>query len=170
MDIQRQCRQNSLPHGAEGEQDVPRVLPTDRGGAADRSDPLLRGQGARQHADARHLLPVHAAAHHPGRRLLHAQPALLRPPGHDPAVRRGRHHLQHADHRPLPVGGGPDRPVRLRDAPLGHVPLLGAHLGRRPCGRARRLRGDPRQRDPLHRSIWRVFAQRRCDSGVVPYV
>lgn len=59
------------------------------------------------------------------------------------------------------MGRGPVGPVRLRPAAAGHVPVLGADLRRRSGGRAGRLRGDPRQRGPLHRRLRRVAAQRR---------
>lgn len=142
-------------------------MPADRGRASDRRAGVSRDQRAREHADAQHLLPVHVAAHHPGRGLLHAQQAVLRPLGHDPAVRSGGHHLQHLDHRTVAVGRWQHGAVWLRDPSPRHVALFRSHLSRGPSGRARRLRGDPRQRDPLHRRLRRVVAQRRCHRGNV---
>lgn len=77
-----------LPHGAEAQQDLPGVLLADHR-RRNRRPPAVPGeQRPRVAPDPRHVLPVHAAAHHLGRWLLHAQSAVLRPSRNDTAVRR----------------------------------------------------------------------------------
>lgn len=68
------CR---VPHGAEAEPDVPRVLPADHGGGSDRPTALRHLQCTHLPSHTRHILSLHAAPHHPRRRLLYAQPPLL---------------------------------------------------------------------------------------------
>lgn len=49
----------------------------------------------------------------------------------------------------------------LRHSPAGYVPIRLAHLGRGPGRGARRLRGDSRERGPVHSGLWRIVAERR---------
>lgn len=90
-----------IPHGSETVQDVPRVMSANRGGGGDRGAVVPHVECARVTADAGHLFLVHAAADYSGRRLLHAQQTILRPPRHHPAVRCRWHHLQRHHHRYL---------------------------------------------------------------------
>ncbi|CAH0388012.1 unnamed protein product, partial [Bemisia tabaci] len=159
-----------VPHVAGPEQDLPGVVPADYGRGGHRAVPLRDELPAHLAADPGHVLPLHAPADHPRRRLLHAQSPLLRPHRHHPTLRRRRHHLQHSHHRCLAVGGRAAGLVRAGDAAPGDVPVLGPHLCRRPRGRSRRLRGDPRQRDPLHRRLRRIPPQRCRHCRAVPHV
>jgi len=71
--------------------------------------------------------------------------------------------------RIVSVGCGINGTVRHRAASAGYVPVLSAHLGCRSRRRPGRLRGNPRQWDPLHHRLWRVASQRRrhCRTSLV---
>lgn len=56
---------------------------------------------------------------------------------------------------------GEKRYIWLRDAYPRYVSLLGVNQRRWSCGCASRLRGDPCERDTLHRRIRREFIERR---------
>lgn len=67
---------------------------------------------------------------------------------------------------------GEKRYIRLRDAYPRHVPLLGVNQRRRSRGRVGRLRGNPRQRDTLHRRVRREFIERcgHCREYYIIYI
>ncbi|GIZ01677.1 hypothetical protein CEXT_392391 [Caerostris extrusa] len=142
--------------------DMSRELSSHCGGSHHRPAALLRGTHKCGPTHPERLLPVHAAAHRAGRRLLHAQPALLRQPGHHPAVRSRGDGLQRHVGGHVPVGRGADRPLRGGDAPAGHAALQLHRLRRRSHSRAGRLRRDPCQRSAVHPRFWRVTPQRCC--------
>lgn len=70
------------------------------------------------------------------------------------------------------VAVGEERYIRLRDAYPRYVSLLGVDQRRRSRSRAGRLRGDPCERDTLHRRVRREFIERRghCREYYIIYI
>lgn len=81
----RTCR---LPHDVKAEQDLSGVLFADRCRRRRWCLTVPGEQRPRVTLNSRHVLPLHATAHHPRCWLFHAEPTILRPSGNDTPVRR----------------------------------------------------------------------------------
>ena len=66
-----------FPHGSETVVHLPGVVSADCGGHCHRSAAVPHQQRGRVTAHSGDLLLLHASAHHPGRWIFHAQPAVF---------------------------------------------------------------------------------------------